>query len=286
MKENCSILIVDDDETLLDILKGWFSRQGYQVEVVKSGTEALEIINKTFFDIMVADVLLKDMNGLDLVRRVKIIKPQMAIIVMTGFVEDFSYDKAIESGASDFIKKPFTLKELDARIRHVRQQEEIRELLLRDYLTGLYNRRGFFTLVEHLFKVAKRTKKGMYMLYADLDHLKQINDTFGHLEGDRALIDIAQILKMNYRESDIIARIGGDEFVVIPVGTEGDRIELILERLNKAIELYNLESNNKYKLSLSAGFAYYDPDNPCSIDELLSQGDKSMYELKKSKQNS
>lgn len=286
MKENCSLIIVDDDETLLDMLKNGLSLQGYHVTTVKSGVEALEIINKKFFDLMIVDVRLKDMNGLDLVKKVKILKPNIAIIVMTGFVEDFSYDKAIEFGASDFIKKPFTLKEIDARIRHVRQEVELRDLLLRDYLTGLYNRRGFFTLVEHLLKVAKRQKKGMFMLYADLDHLKQINDTWGHLEGDKALIDIANILKKNYRESDIIARIGGDEFVVIPVGSEGDRVELILERLNRAIELHNLESNNKYKLSLSAGFAYYDPENPCSIDELLSKGDKSMYEWKKIKQNS
>ncbi len=286
MKENGLLLIVDDDETLLDMLKNGLSLYGYHVTAVKSSAEVLEIINKNFFDLMIVDIRLRDMNGLDLVKKVKNLKPNIAVIVMTGFVEDFSYDKAIESGASDFIKKPFTLKEINARIRHVRQQEELKNLLFRDYLTGLYNRRGFFTLVEHLFKVAKRQKKGMFMLYADLDNLKQINDTWGHLEGDKALIDIANILKKNYRESDIIARIGGDEFVVIPVGSEGDRVELILERLNRAIELYNLESNNKYKLSLSAGFAYYDPENPCSIDELLSQGDKSMYEWKKIKQNS
>lgn len=286
MKENCSLIVVDDDEILLDMLKNGLSLQGYHVTAVKRGVEALEIIKKNFFDLMIVDVRLKDMNGLDLVKKVKILTPNIAIIVMTGFVEDFSYDKAIESGASDFIKKPFTLKEIEARIRHVRQELELRDLLLRDYLTGLYNRRGFFTLVDHLLKVAKRQKKGMFMLYADLDHLKQINDTWGHLEGDKALIDIANILKKNYRESDIIARIGGDEFVVIPVGSEGDRVELILERLNRAIELHNLESNNKYKLSLSAGFAYYDPENPCSIDELLSKGDKSMYEWKKIKQNS
>jgi diguanylate cyclase (GGDEF)-like protein len=178
------------------------------------------------------------------------------------------------------------LKEITARIKHVRLQREIQSLLLRDYLTGLYNRRGFFTLVEHLFKVAKRQKKGMFMLYADLDNLKQINDTWGHQEGDHALIDVANILKKNYRESDIIARIGGDEFVVIPVETARDRMELILNRLHKAVELHNLRSSHGYKLSISAGLAYYDPDNPCSIDELLAQGDKSMYEWKKFKQNS
>jgi len=207
------------------------------------------------------------------------------VIIMTGFLEDFTYDEVVEAGATDFIKKPFTIKEITARLKHVRMQEEMRSLMLRDQLTGVYNRRGFFTMVEHLFKVAKRKKRGMYMLYADLDNLKQINDKFGHQEGDAALEDIAAILKKNYRESDIIARIGGDEFVVIPVGTKGDRIETILERLDKAIESHNLKSSREYRLSISAGLAFYDPENPSSVDELLARGDRSMYERKKKKEH-
>jgi diguanylate cyclase (GGDEF)-like protein len=137
--------------------------------------------------------------------------------------------------------------------------------------------------VEHLAKAAKRQGKGMFMLYTDLDNLKQINDTWGHLEGDRALIDIANILKSNHRESDVVARLGGDEFAVIPFGFEGDNIDIILDRLKKAIELHNSTGNRKYKLSLSSGVAFYDPKNPCSIDELLGKADKLMYEQKKNK---
>ena len=286
MSEQCSIIIVDDDEILLEMLQKGLSLEESSCATVTSAALALELLNKRSFDIMIADVVLPDMNGFELAQRSKVLRPEMAILIMTGFVEDFSYDKAIEVGASDFIKKPFTLTEIKARIKHVRVQREIRSLLLRDYLTGLYNRRGFFTLVEHLFKVAKRQNKGMFMLYADLDNLKRINDTWGHQEGDSALIDVANILKKNYRESDIIARIGGDEFVVIPVGTEGDRVELILHRLHKAVELHNLKSSHEYKISISAGLSFYNPENPSSIDELLAQGDKSMYEWKKLKQNS
>lgn len=165
-------------------------------------------------------------------------------------------------------------------------EEKLRALSLTDELTGMYNRRGFFTLVEQLLKISKRQKKGIFMLYIDLDNLKVINDTFGHQEGDLALIDTANILKENYRESDIIARIGGDEFVVIPVGTAEDSIEIIITRLQKAVEVHNSEGNRSYRLSLSAGIAYYDPESPCSIDELLVQGDKSMYEQKRHKYKS
>jgi diguanylate cyclase (GGDEF)-like protein/PAS domain S-box-containing protein len=165
-------------------------------------------------------------------------------------------------------------------------EEKLRTLSLTDQLTGIHNRRGFFTLVDQLLKQAKRQKKGIYMLYADIDHLKEINDTFGHKEGDEALIAIANILKTNYRESDIIARISGDEFVVIPVGTAGDDIEKIIDRLEKSIEIYNSARRQGYKLSLSIGIAYYDPEHPCSVEELLIEGDRLMYEHKKSKKNS
>jgi diguanylate cyclase (GGDEF)-like protein/PAS domain S-box-containing protein len=167
-----------------------------------------------------------------------------------------------------------------------RMEEKLKDLSLTDELTGIYNRRGFFTLVEHQLKLSKRQKRGIFMLYADLDHLKEINDTFGHQEGDLALIETANILKNNFRESDIIARIGGDEFVIIPVGTNGDNIEAITSRLQKAVEIHNSKSNRGYKLSISAGIVYYNPQNPCSIDELLLHGDNAMYEQKRQKQKS
>jgi diguanylate cyclase (GGDEF)-like protein len=165
-------------------------------------------------------------------------------------------------------------------------EEDLRALSLTDELTGLYNRRGFFTLTDQLLKLARRQKKGIFMLYADIDNLKKINDTFGHKEGDMALIETADILKKNYRESDIIARIGGDEFVIIPIGTTGDNIDIITSRFEKSIEIYNSKSKREYNLSLSYGLTYYDPENPCSIDELLTQADKIMYEHKRNKKNS
>jgi len=161
-----------------------------------------------------------------------------------------------------------------------RMEEELRALSLKDELTGLYNRRGLVILSEHLLKTANRLKRGVFLLYADLDNMKVINDTFGHSEGDKVLVEIANILKETYRNSDVIARIGGDEFVIIPVGVAGDNMGVITERLQKSLETHNLKVNRSYNLALSAGIAYYDPENPCSIDELLLQGDKLMYEQK------
>lgn len=165
-------------------------------------------------------------------------------------------------------------------------EEKLHTLSLTDQLTGVYNRRGLLTLVDQLFKLSKRQKQGIFLLYADIDNLKEINDTFGHKEGDTVLVETANIFKKIYRESDIIARIGGDEFVVIPVGTAGDNIEIIISRLQKSLEICNSEKNRGYKLSLSTGIVFYDPEHPCSIDELLVQADKLMYEQKMHKKTS
>jgi len=162
-------------------------------------------------------------------------------------------------------------------------EDRMRRLSITDELTGLYNRRGFFAMFDQLRKVAKRHKQRLYMLYADLDNLKEINDTLGHKSGDRALIDAADILKATYRESDIVARIGGDEFVVIPIGETGDNDSTITDRMKEALDRYNAAEGNRFMLSLSFGLACYDPEAPSSIDEIISLAEKNMYEQKRKK---
>jgi diguanylate cyclase (GGDEF)-like protein/PAS domain S-box-containing protein len=165
-----------------------------------------------------------------------------------------------------------------------RVEEELRSLSLTDELTALSNRRGFFNLVEQLLKMAKRMNTVIYMLYADLDGLKSINDVYGHHVGDTILKDVAHILKTTYRESDIVARIGGDEFVVIPVGTSEEDVASILRRLDMNIENYYAKVSRRCKASISVGITSFDPQRPCTIEELLSRADKLMYEQKSQKQ--
>ncbi len=284
MVQKISIIAVDDDKDLLVMLETMFSFIGYEHVTVTNASDALELIAKRAFDIMLTDVAMPGMKGFELVERARKIRPDMAVIAMTGFVEEFSYNASMEAGASDFIKKPFTLEELRARIEHVKLQAKLRMTFLTDELTGLYNRRGFFALANHLIKQAKRQKTGLFLLYADLDDLKVINDTWGHYEGDLALIKAAALLKTTYRESDVIARIGGDEFVVVfPIGIPGDDIESITGRLHKELANLNADTNGKgrYELSISVGVACFDPENPCSIDKLLVQADSKMYERKR-----
>ena len=234
---------------------------------------------------MVADVSRPGTTGSDFVGRARKIAPRMAVIVMTEDIEAFRYDLAVESGAADFIRKPFSARELLYRLKHVIDREALRTLSVTDELTGLFNRRGFYTLTGQQLKLARRQRKGIYMLYADVDGLKGINDGWNHQEGDRALVDVATILKRTYRESDIIARIGGDEFTVVPIGSRGDDMRVIAARLMENLDAHNAREIRPYKLRLSVGMSYYDPDSPCTIDELLARGDRSMYEDKKRKRS-
>ena len=160
-------------------------------------------------------------------------------------------------------------------------EEKFYALSITDDLTKLYNRRGFLTLAEHQLKIVRRDKRRTFLLYADLDNLKEINDTLGHAEGDTALIEFSNILRATYRESDIIARIGGDEFVVYPAGTSDDNADTISARLQNNIEMHNAKRQHKFKLSVSLGIVLYDPETSHTIDELMVKADKLMYEIKK-----
>lgn len=169
--------------------------------------------------------------------------------------------------------------------RRRKTEDELRSLSITDDLTGLYNRRGFNALAEHQLKVASRMGQGQFLLYADLDGLKNINDTLGHKGGDKVLISTADILRDTYRNSDIIARMGGDEFVVFPIGTAGDDIDMNVSRLQKNIDLHNSREAPASRISLSVGVSFYDPEAPCSVDELLAKADHAMYEHKKRKRS-
>ena len=164
-----------------------------------------------------------------------------------------------------------------------KMEEQLHKTAITDELTGLYNRRGFFPLAEQNLKLIARNNNRSFLLYADMDNLKQINDNLGHNEGDAAIVAASKILKETYRETDIISRIGGDEFIVFPVETSEDSSNAITVRLQRNLEIYNTISNLDYKLSLSVGVVLINAESSCNVDELIVQADKLMYESKQKK---
>jgi diguanylate cyclase (GGDEF)-like protein len=164
-----------------------------------------------------------------------------------------------------------------------RMEDEIRALSITDQLTGLFNRRGFQTLAEQQLKIADRTKKELLLFYIDLDGMKWINDNLGHKEGDNALVEVGVILRETFRLSDIIARMGGDEFAVLAIDMTEENADIQMDRLQDQIDRHNGRENQRYRLSISVGCSCYDPAKPCSIDELMASADERMYSEKKRK---
>lgn len=160
-------------------------------------------------------------------------------------------------------------------------EETLQAAVITDNLTGLFNRRGFFTLAEQQIKLSQRNGKGLSLLVIDVDGLKAINDEFGHKRGDQALIDIAGLLKRTFRESDIAARIGGDEFAVLVTDVSRPGVEdVIINHIAGNLQVFNQEGGRLYGLSLSTGVACYDPGHPCSLEELLDRAAAMMDEDK------
>ena len=169
--------------------------------------------------------------------------------------------------------------------RDISQQKETEKKLYEaantDILTGLYNRRGFIALAEHQMRVADREKTNLILIYLDLDDMKRINDQFGHKEGDRALVDTANLLRKSFRESDILGRLGGDEFaILLTEPSEQDIEQIICEHIQQNLKIHNEQDGRPYLLSVSIGIARYNPANPCTLDDLLTMADKLMYREK------
>jgi diguanylate cyclase (GGDEF)-like protein len=161
-------------------------------------------------------------------------------------------------------------------------QEQLSKQSFTDELTGLYNRRGFFSLAEQQLRLAGRSHREFTLFFVDVDGLKQINDTFGHSTGDLALICTAEALAATFRESDIVSRIGGDEFAALAIDSSGDHELSIAARLGEKLKYVN-GSERRYLLSLSVGAVRYDPNTSCSIKDLIHLADQAMYRAKKSR---
>lgn len=168
-------------------------------------------------------------------------------------------------------------------LQKARLYAEVEQLAIKDELTGLHNRRGFFLLAEQQMKQALRSGEYLLLIYIDVDDFKLVNDTLGHQAGDRALVGIAQLLQDTFRSSDILARVGGDEFAVLALLSSSDQYELPVQRLKANWQEVNRQPDGMKLPSLSIGYALWQSQNPCGLDVLISQADTAMYNEKANK---
>lgn len=250
-----SILSVDDDMEMLDLLHEVVSQLGHDSMTAVDGVDALEKLEENQFDIVITDISMPRMNGIELTKRIKADLEDTDVLVVTGYQEEYKYTDVIEIGASDFISKPFNINELEAKInRIIRERQlraELKKLSIRDGLTGLYNRRYFDENLKREAIRAFRQHYGLFLLLVDVDNFKDYNDHFGHQKGDELLKELARLMMLYSRDNvDSVYRYGGDEFAVIIPHAEHKQAMMVAKRLRSKFNMCKLGS-----ASLSMGMA-------------------------------
>ncbi|KHE91184.1 MAG: GGDEF domain-containing response regulator [Candidatus Scalindua rubra] len=281
-----------EDEIDHAILIGEFIKEikdvHYEMTHVQQLEEALLELDNDRYDIVMLDMSLPDKQGLDTVTAVCERAPEIPVVVMTSMDDESMAIKALQRGAEEYLVKGDMNSHALSRIlrysimRH-KGRVELQSLSLIDDLTSLYNRRGFMLFSQQQLSIAIRTKRGMILFFIHIPDLNEIIEKFGHQYEGLAKIETANILKEAFRESDIIARHGRDEFTAMAIESFDANNEIIITRLQDELEIRNKQENRQYKLSLCIGTAYYDTEELCTIDELINRAKMSMIEQKENK---
>ncbi len=220
-------------------------------------------------------ILVVVLFGNRLVRRVRRIE-RNAQRLESGEVLD-----APEPGSDELARLDTTLQHAAGRIAE--QDARLRELALVDELTGLHNRRGFLEIAGHELQVCQRRGSATALLFIDVDGLKAVNDQHGHAQGDRLLREVAEVLRSATRESDLIARVGGDEFCVLLTRDSAVDGTVLLDRLATTVEIWNARGELPFELGFSVGVGLFDPAEPVDIEGLIERADLAMYRNKRAK---
>lgn len=292
-----NILIVDDEVGVRDSMNEFIQMAGFNSIMASDAEEALGYLKKNGSDIQVVitDIMLPGMGGLELT---KIIKGNFNsdVIVMTGYSGDYSYEEAINMGASDFVIKPVRLEELLLRLKRVlkerdltqervRMMEKLQRLAITDGLTKLHNSRSFYSQLEVEVDRFNRYKHPLALLLLDIDHFKDYNDGFGHLEGDKVLVRISQVIKSCLRKLDSAYRYGGEEFTVILPETSCEEALLVAERIRNVVrsEVFLPEDGKQISITISVGATQYVENEELSA--FIQRADKAMYLSKQKGRN-
>ena len=295
-----NILIVDDVDDNLAILGDLLRFDGYVVESAKSGELALKQVQESPPDLILLDILMPGMDGYEVCTQLKADEntSDIPVIFVSSMTDIDSKVKGFKVGGVDYINKPFQHAEILVRVnthitmvrmrKHLEEQNaELERLANTDYLTNLYNRRRFFHAAEDEFDEVLQSEKVISITLMDLDYFKKINDTYGHLVGDRVLIHVAQLIRTHCRVSDVAARYGGEEFIILHPSTDRKNAFVVAERVRKVVEVtpYSYEKN-EIGVTISAGVVDTHVGRGFSrIDDVLGLADKALYRAKEAGRN-
>lgn len=290
MTHKDTVLVVDDESDLLEILGKELSHKGYEVRLAHDGREGLETAKKISPDLLILDMNMPGMNGLQLKTSLNLDKATAEIptIFLSASNDTTLKVDSFQLGADDYVTKPFNLEELMARVDStlLRHRRSI-ELSMIDDLTGLYNLHVYKKQVTSLFNIAKRYKRNLSLTILDVDNLKITNDTQGHAAGNFVIKKVAEVMKFAFRRPDILIRYGGDEFVVLLPESSNEQAAIAIRRFKNEMEgkLFTMEGlDKKIAISISCGLASYE-ETVQSEEELFEIADKNLYREKKQKKS-
>jgi len=288
---NTKVMVVEDSLFFKKVLKDLLEIHNYTVFIANNGKEGLEVLEKNpDIKMVITDYHMPLMDGFTLTQKIreKYSKDRLAIIGISAEGDNVMGARFIKSGANDFIiKQTFLTEEFYCRVTQNIETLEyiqmVREAAIKDFLTGLYNRRYFFDMGKKLFASAKRESLSILCCMIDIDFFKKVNDTYGHDAGDIVLQEVSSILKNRMRETDIVARIGGEEFCILAVNMDQNEAEKIFDDLRKKIEQNNFNIGDKQiKVTISLGLSI---DYGNSLDEMVSRADTFLFQAKKQGRN-
>jgi len=255
----------------------------------------LEILASFNVDIVLTDIMMQGMDGLELTRKIKE-SYNSDVMVMTGYSAEYSYEKAVQAGASDFIFKPFRFEELNLRINRVLREasfkkerltllKKLRKLAITDALTGLYNSRHFFSQIKIEIDRYKRYSRALSLLILDIDLFKDYNDTWGHLDGDKVLMGIGKTIKPCMRSMDTAYRYGGEEFIVLLPETGLQKACVVGERIKNKIGAQIFEPEPGIKASITVSVGATELVKGEDFKSFIRRADKALYKSKNTGRN-
>lgn len=282
------VLLVESDQEYHDRLVSELAESdtaAVTLEWTGELSQALARLTRGGFDAILLSLDLPDSEGMVTFDRTYAFSPDVPIVVLTDEPDEAAATATVQAGAQDYLVKgeittPLLVRSLRHAVERHRLFSALRSLSLIDDLTGLYNRRGFNDLGEQYLKLARRSGRGVSMVYVDLDRFKTINDSLGHHVGDRALVKVADILRATFRRSDIIARLGGDEFGVLALEASDESSESLVERLRESVKEFNEASPDPYQLAVSIGTARQEDEPGVRLEDLVAEADSAMYREK------